>query len=239
MIPMKRCVGKMLLGGIAAGAMAGLSVPAVAKVASVSDRGFVVQQVVEVSVAPDEAWATLIKPSEWWDSNHTWSGDAANLSIEPRAGGCFCEVLPNKTSPRAAPRGSVEHMRVVYIEQERVLRMVGALGPLQGEALNGTMTIQLKPEGEGSRTQILLEYVVGGYSRSAFEKLAGSVDGMLGEQLKGYVSKFGGAFDAAFPLSEPGSEQQAELPEGKGTIPGVLPLPENPPEIEGNEVIGR
>lgn len=239
MIPMKRCVGKMLLGGIAAGAMAGLSVPAVGKVASVSDRGFVVQQVVEVSVAPDEAWATLIKPSEWWDSNHTWSGDAANLSIEPRAGGCFCEVLPNKTSPRAAPRGSVEHMRVVYIEQERVLRMVGALGPLQGEALNGTMTIQLKPEGEGSRTQILLEYVVGGYSRSAFEMLAGSVDGMLGEQLKGYVSKFGGAFDAAFPLSEPGSEQQAELPEGKGTIPGVLPLPENPPEIEGNEVIGR
>lgn len=239
MIPMKRCGGKMLLGGIAAGAMAGLSVPAVAKVASVSDRGFVVQQVVEVSVAPDEAWATLIKPSEWWDSNHTWSGDAANLSIEPRAGGCFCEVLPNKTSPRAAPRGSVEHMRVVYIEQERVLRMVGALGPLQGEALNGTMTIQLKPEGEGSRTQILLEYVVGGYSRSAFEKLGGSVDGMLGEQLKGYVSKFGGAFDAAFPLSEPGSEQQAELPEGKGTIPGVLPLPGNPPEIEGNEVIGR
>ncbi|WP_229710196.1 SRPBCC family protein [Novosphingobium indicum] len=236
---MKRCVGKMLLGGIAAGAMAGLSVPAVGKVASVSDRGFVVQQVVEVSVAPDEAWATLIKPSEWWDSNHTWSGDAANLSIEPRAGGCFCEVLPNKTSPRAAPRGSVEHMRVVYIEQERVLRMVGALGPLQGEALNGTMTIQLKPEGEGSRTQILLEYVVGGYSRSAFEKLAGSVDGMLGEQLKGYVSKFGGAFDAAFPLSEPGSEQQAEVPEGKGTIPGVLPLQEIPPEIEGNEVIGR
>ncbi|KHK90755.1 polyketide cyclase [Novosphingobium malaysiense] len=228
-----------MLGGLCVAAMGAVSVPAAAKVASVSDRGFVVQHLVEVPVAPDEAWATLLKPAEWWDSDHTWSGDAANLSIDPKAGGCFCEVLPNETSPRAAPRGSVEHMRVVYIERPRVLRMVGALGPLQGDALGGTMTIQLRPEADGEKTQLLLEYVVGGYSRTAFDKLAGAVDQMLGEQLRGYAAKFGGAFEAAFPMPDETAAQEASPLPKSDAIPGVLPLPENPPEVDGKEVIGR
>ena len=33
-------------------------------------------------------------------ANHTWSGRAANLSIDPRAGGCFCE------KPRTARYGT-------------------------------------------------------------------------------------------------------------------------------------
>jgi hypothetical protein len=63
--------------------------------------------------------------------------------LHPRAGGCFCEVLPNLEPPDAAPRGGAEHMRVVYAEDARVLRMIGALGPMQSEAVTGVLTIVL------------------------------------------------------------------------------------------------
>lgn len=231
---MKRLV-RTLIPALGFAAMAGLSAPAAAKVAAVSDNGFVVQHLVEVPASADEAWAVLLKPSEWWDSEHTWSGSAANLSLDPRAGGCFCEILPNPVSPKAVPRGSVEHMRIVYIERPRALRMVGALGPLQAEAANGTMTIQLKPVNNGKSTQILLEYVVGGYIRTPYEKMAGSVDEVLGEQVKRLAGKLGGTFAAAFPLPGDAGDAKAE-PESS---PNVLPLPKDPPEAGGKEIIGR
>ncbi|MCT2400143.1 SRPBCC family protein [Novosphingobium mangrovi (ex Huang et al. 2023)] len=221
--------------GLAISVLACLGVPAAAKVAQVSDQGFVVRHLVEVPVDVDEAWDTLLKPAGWWDSDHTWSGDAANLSIDPRAGGCFCEILPNPVSPNAAPRGSVEHMRVVYIERPRVLRMVGALGPLQADAVNGTLTIQLKAADGGKRTQVLLEYVVGGYARAPYPKLASAVDGMLGEQVEHLAARLGGAFAAAFPLPE-----QAEQPQAQPRIPAeVLPLAEEPPKADEKKIIGR
>jgi hypothetical protein len=35
---------------------------------------------------------------KWWDPDHTWSGNTANLSIEPFANGCFCEKLSIRNS---------------------------------------------------------------------------------------------------------------------------------------------
>lgn len=60
----------------------------------------------------------------WWDAANSYSGDAANFYLEPRALGCFCEKLPGG--------GSIAHMQVVYVEPGAVLRMLGGLGPLQG-----------------------------------------------------------------------------------------------------------
>lgn len=218
--------------------VAGGNAPAAAKVAAVAPNGFVVRHLVEVPATPDETWAMLLKPAEWWDSDHTWSGDAANLSLDPHAGGCFCEILPNPASPKAAPRGSVEHMRVVYIERPRALRMTGALGPLQADALNGTLTIQLNPAKDGKSTQILLEYVVGGYARTPFEKLAAAVDGVLGQQIQHLATKLGGAFAAAFPLPD-GAGETGAAPEAGRPDAEVLPLPANPPEAGKGEIIGR
>lgn len=222
-------IARMLVRSLAAvAALAVATVPAIAKVAEVSDRGFVVRHMAEVPAGVEETWAMLLKPAEWWDSGHTWSGDAANMSIDPRAGGCFCEVLPNAASPRAAPRGSVEHMRVIYIERPRVLRMAGGLGPLQSDPVSGMLTVQLKPApADGDRTQILLEYVVGGYARTPYAQLAPAVDGVLGEQIGHLAARLGGAFAAAFPLPEAGAAEPAE-PVESGSIPGVLPLGEEP-----------
>jgi hypothetical protein len=242
------------LAPIAASVLALAPAAASAKVAQVSAQGFVVRHLVDVSASPEETWAVLVKPSVWWDSKHTWSTDAANLSIDARAGGCFCEILPNPASPKSAPRGTVEHMRVIYVERPRALRMVGALGPLQADAAMATLTIQLKADDKGG-TQVLLEYVVGGYTRTPFEKLAPAVDGMLGEQMRRLSEKLGGAFSSAFPLPEAGpqgdpqtgaeGEVASEPPaivtepvEAAPPVDGIVPLSDEPPPSEG-KIRGR
>ena len=148
--------------------------PVSAEVKSVSDVGFAVERTVTVDASPERAFAALVQPSLWWSSAHTWSGDAKNLSLDLRAGGCFCEAMPKA-------RGGVEHARVVYFAPGRMLRLSGALGPLQGEAAIGTLTFTMKPE--GSMTAITLSYVVGGNLRQGPRNLAAPVDGVLGEQL--------------------------------------------------------
>lgn len=189
-----------LLSGLAfALALSASAAPVAAKVAEASDRGFIVRHQVEVPVSPAQAWSVLLKPAEWWSSQHTWSGSAANLSVDPRPGGCFCEVLPDPASSAASPRGGVEHMRIVFVDNARTLRMTGALGPLQPDAATGTMTIQLKPADGGGHTQIWLEYVVGGYLRTPAEKLAPAVDGVLGEQIGRLAAKLGGEAAAVSP----------------------------------------
>jgi hypothetical protein len=65
-----------------------------------------------------------------------------------------------------------------------MLRMEGAFGPLQGEAIVATMTFELSPEGDKA-TKVKMTYVAGGYSPTGFEKLAPLVDGVLGTQLDG------------------------------------------------------
>jgi hypothetical protein len=79
-----------------------------------------------------------------------------------RAGGCFCERLKDD--------GSVQHLQVVYAAPGQGLRLRGALGPLQTEGVDGTLSWTLKP-GEGGTT-VTLSYVVGGYIRSGMEQWA-------------------------------------------------------------------
>lgn len=224
---MSAAVGRGLAGALAFVAAS----PALAEVYEVSDRGFVVREMADVPASADEVWALLVRPSQWWDSQHTFSGDAANLSLDERAGGCWCEVLRNPVSPNAAPRGGVEHMRVVYIERDRALRLSGALGPLQADAVTGTLTFQIKTGEQGTR--VLMEYVVGGYMRAAPGKIAPSVDEVLGEQLSRLAGKLGGkrvvlpAADAPPPAGEtpPAEGELAEPPlPGDGVAPKIVPV---------------
>lgn len=177
------------LGLAAAGLV--LASPLAAEVREVSDAGFVVQLGIDVPASPAETWSALLAPSRWWNAKHTFSQSSANLSIDPRAGGCFCEVLPNLQSPNAAPRGSAEHMRVIYLERPRALRMSGALGPLQAGAGTGTLTVILKPHEAGTR--ILWEYAYGGYLRGEAQSMAALTDRMLSDQLLRLGSELGAA----------------------------------------------
>lgn len=178
------------------GAMLALAVLAVgsgsqapAAVTAQTEAGFVITLSGETPATRAEAWSALVAPHKWWSPDHTYSGDAANLYIDAQATGCFCEKLPRPAAAPAGQRmGSVEHMHVVYADPQRgVLRMVGGLGPLQGEAVHGTLTITLTPIEGGTRIEWV--YVVGGYMRMKPEQVGPMVDTVLGEQLQRLVAR--------------------------------------------------
>src|SRR6478735_1156304 len=153
--------------------------PATAAVAASSDSGFAIHDEAVVPATPAEAWTMLLKPAQWWNGEHSYSGDAANLTLTPVAGGCFCETIPGRDG---GPAGQVEHMRVLYIDPRvRTLRLSGALGPLQSEAVTGVLTMTVEASGAGSK--ITWDYVVGGYMRMPMASMAPLVDSVIGEQL--------------------------------------------------------
>lgn len=154
--------------------MATLAGIAMAGVEEVADHGFAVSHEVTIAAPPDTVYEILVdRIGSWWNPAHTFSGDAGNMWIEPRPGGCFCEKLPDG--------GGVEHLRVVNVSPGRLLRMSGGLGPMQGAGLTGSLTWSLSEAGDGTRVE--LRYSAGGFLQGGFEKLAPAVDGVLGEQL--------------------------------------------------------
>lgn len=143
--------------------------------------GFIVQHSYDIAATPAEAWAALAQPGQWWPKEHTWSGDAKNLSLKLDVGACFCERW--KT-------GGAEHGRVVFVENEKTLRIAGALGPLQNMAVSAMLEVTLKPGDLG--TQATVTYRVSGTAAHGFDKFAAKVDEVIGQQFggwAGYASK--------------------------------------------------
>ena len=145
-----------------------------AEVLSVGPNGFEVRETVHVAAASDKAYAALLQPARWWSSDHTFSGNASNLVLDARAGGCWCENLPDG--------GSVEHLRVVYVAPGSTLRLRGALGPFQGLGADGAMTWILKSGAHG--TDISVSYTLGGYAKDGFDAGSKAADRVLGEQIE-------------------------------------------------------
>lgn len=169
-----------------------LAAPAAAEIKSQNDNGFVVSQSAEVLAKPDEVWKRLIQPKEWWSPQHSWSGSVAGFYLDAQAGGCFCELLQDKAADGTLKtRGSVEHMRAIYVDPGKVLRMQGALGPLQSEAVLGTLTVAMEPMKDGAGTRLSFNYSVGGYTRFPMAKMAAAVDQVLGEQFQRLIKPMG------------------------------------------------
>ncbi|MEO8132800.1 MAG: SRPBCC family protein [Betaproteobacteria bacterium] len=144
-----------------------------ADVTDVSAAGFLVRHEITVNAAPDAAWRAVVDVGKWWNPAHSYSRDGANLSIDARPGGCFCEKLANG--------GGVQHMQVVFASPGSMLRMTGALGPLQASGVAATMTLRFTAAQPA--TKIELSYSVGGILQSGMEKMAPAVNAMLGEQM--------------------------------------------------------
>jgi uncharacterized protein YndB with AHSA1/START domain len=160
---------------LAALAIALASTPAAAEVVSAAPNGFEVRQTVNLVVPPAIAWASFADVRQWWDPEHTYSGDAENLSLALTPGGCFCERIP-KTG------GGIEHMRVTYVEPGERVVLTGALGPLLYEAVTGVLSIEVRKRAGGS--QLMLDYKVAGFATGGGDKLAPVVDSVLQGQLK-------------------------------------------------------
>ena len=161
-------------------AIAGLAGAADAAVIHVSPSGFELKQVVHISAPAERVYAALIRPALWWSPAHTYSGDAANLSLEALAGGCFCEALPKG--------GSARHLTVAMAAPGEELLMRGAMGPFMRRGLDGALDIALTPAGDG--VDLTLTNDLGGYLPEGFDGWAVKADAMLADQmgrLKRYV----------------------------------------------------
>jgi uncharacterized protein YndB with AHSA1/START domain len=151
-----------------------IAAPARAEVTTASPSAFVIQAEADVAASPAEAWRALMRIERWWNAAHTYSGDARRLSLDPRAGGCWCERWDGQ---------SVEHMRVVLVmenEGVRTLRAVGGLGPLQEMGVNGVLTFTVAPIASGAK--ITMNYRVSGDAALGLDQLAPLVDGVVLEQ---------------------------------------------------------
>ncbi|MES2073802.1 MAG: ATPase [Pseudomonadota bacterium] len=165
-------------------ALMAASLPSAAEVVNISPSGFLLRHEIVVNLTPEQAYKTLVNDiGSWWNSAHTYSGNAKNLSIDARPGGCFCEQLPNG--------GGVQHLAVVTAMPGKLLRLSGALGPMQGSGLAGSMSWQISavvgsPVGSPAdkpASKIEMTYSVGGYMQGGFDKMAPAANGMLAEQI--------------------------------------------------------
>ncbi|MDP3858160.1 MAG: hypothetical protein Q8Q73_10430 [Stagnimonas sp.] len=152
------------------------SLPAQAKVLDVARDGFTLENSVTVPVDAMTAWKALVNDvGQWWPAAHTWSGKAANLSIQAQAGGCFCEIDGGL---------QVQHMSVSFVQPGKLLRMLGGLGPLQGMGMSGTMEWRLAAAKDGGTT-ITLWYRAGGYTPDDISGFVPVIDKVQGQQLGG------------------------------------------------------
>lgn len=144
-------------------------------VTDVSASGLAIKNEVVSKASSKELYAALLHDvGRWWNGKHSYSGDSANLFIDPRPGGCFCEKLPGD--------GGVEHARIIALLPDSLVRMSGAFGPLQASGLVGTLTWKFTQTDGG--TKVEMTYIVGGYIQGGLEPVAPAVDGVLRDQLE-------------------------------------------------------
>ena len=130
----------------------GAAVPAQAEVKSTWAAGIRLENRVVIAAPPETVYAALGKIGQWWDSEHTYTGDAANMTIALEPGACFCERFPKG--------GGVKHGEVVLAWPNQLFRINGDFGPLQDEGASGALTFTLKPVEGG--TEVIQTYNAGG-----------------------------------------------------------------------------
>jgi len=161
-----------------------IATPASATVLSASDNGFEVQQSVNLVVPQSEAYNSFGKVGQWWNGEHSYSGDASRMTLPLRAGACFCETLDNG--------GGIEHMRVTFVQPGERILLTGSLGPLLYEATTGVMDVKFERIAGGAR--VTMNYRAAGFAKGGAAAMAPLVDQVLGDQMKRYR-----AFAAAAP----------------------------------------
>lgn len=138
--------------------------------------GFLIEIDADLAAPPARAYAALAEVGRWWSPAHTWSGDAGNLTLSLDAGACFCERWQS---------GSVEHARVLFAKRDELLRLGGALGPLQSMAVTGVVSFAFEPKEKG--TTLHVSHRVSGDPAHSLDQIAPFADQMLVETIGRFV----------------------------------------------------
>ena len=159
--------------GLAALALAAAT-PAHAAIVSAQSNGFELKHSADLPFPPARALAAFADFGQWWSKSHTYSGNAARMSLQLRPGGCLCEQLDDG--------GGVEHMRVAYYQPGEQIVLTGGLGPLLYEATSAVMVVRAVKTATGSRLE--LNYRAAGFARGNGTQMAAGVDQVLREQVE-------------------------------------------------------
>jgi uncharacterized protein YndB with AHSA1/START domain len=149
-----------------------------AAVTQSSPDGAIVEHHYTIAATPQAAWSALVHPELWWPSDHTWSGDRANLRLEAQAGGCFCENWGES---------SAEHGRVVMAVPGKLLRIRGALGPMQEMAVTAVLTVKLTAT-EAGGTEATVTYRISGDASHKIDGFVPGVDAVIGQQFGAFAA---------------------------------------------------
>jgi uncharacterized protein YndB with AHSA1/START domain len=153
----------------------GAGSPAMAEVVDAAPGGFSLVHEVVIDAPRSEVWRAAVgNVGGWWSSDHTISGDAANMSIDAVPQGCFCEAF--------GEHAGVVHLTVTFVNPGVLLRLTGGLGPLGLMGVDGNMTWEFF-DADG-KTRVKFAYAVGGYRPGGLDAVAGPVDGVIGEALE-------------------------------------------------------
>jgi uncharacterized protein YndB with AHSA1/START domain len=163
---------RILLGAL----VAALPLVAAAEVKLAAADAMLIEHRFTIAAPAAKAWDTLVHPERYWPADHTWSGKRESLSIDPVAGGCYCERWDG---------GSAEHGRVVMAVPGKALTLDAALGPFLDMAISGILSIQLE-EKDGVTTAVMT-YRVSGDPAHKLDALAPIVDQVLGMQFSAFA----------------------------------------------------
>ena len=106
-----------------------------AEVVDATPAGFQVKETAEIAAPAAKVWAALGQVGGWWNSAHSWSHDAKNLTLELKPGGCWCEALPDG--------GGARHMAVIFVAPGKTAILDGTLGPLMFSGATGHLVWSL------------------------------------------------------------------------------------------------
>ena len=154
-----------------AGLLAGASTSG--EILSASDTHFELRHESGSKLTADQLWQRLSDPASWWHPDHTYSEDAANLTLDLQAGGLWREDWDGR---------SVSHGRVLYVEPGRMLHMEAPFGPLQGLGAYTIWTITVTGADGGSL--VVFEEVSTGPPTASMAETAKAVDFVKGEAIR-------------------------------------------------------
>ncbi|HYE44144.1 MAG TPA: SRPBCC domain-containing protein [Caulobacter sp.] len=143
---------KFLMAAVAA-CLCGLAAPAGAEVKLAAEGRLFLENTVVIDAPPAKVYAALGQIGAWWDSDHTYTGKASNMTMKLEPGACFCEAMPGG--------GGVKHGEVALAWPDKLVRITGALGPLQDLGVVGALTFTLTATPDG-KTRVAQTYKVGG-----------------------------------------------------------------------------
>lgn len=125
------------------------------------------------ALSPAALWERLVQPASWWHPEHTYSGDAANLSLDLRPGGLWQEYWEG---------GAVAHGEVLMVIEGSTLRLNAPFGPLQGVGAYTVWTISIEADGDGS--VVRFAETATGPASAQLDELAPAVDYVKTEAIR-------------------------------------------------------